>query len=249
MIADVIIGATAGVGLALCNDLAKRGHDLVIVASDQRDLLALSNHLKLKYGVEVIAISADASDPVSFTQALIKNTTDVTAISGLYFPIGVSYADDIGGLDQVKTITLINANLLVVISIVDVFMEKVRASLKPGNTPRIVGFGSIAGIRGRSKNIVYSSAKCGLECYFESLRHQNASSELIIQFYKLGYVQTQQSFGQKLALPSVSVDEVVKRIAVDSKRDFGSKFYPRYWQVIAWVLQALPWFVFKRLNF
>ena len=64
----------------------------------------------------------------------------------------------------------------------------------------IVGFGSIAGARGRSRNIVYAAAKRGLQTYFESLRHGHLPSALRVQFHRLGFLRSNLTFGMKLPL-------------------------------------------------
>ena len=42
-----ILGASSGVGQALCLELAKKGESLFLVSSDSRDLNAIKNNLEL----------------------------------------------------------------------------------------------------------------------------------------------------------------------------------------------------------
>ena len=59
----LVVGASAGVGRALAEGLAARGYDLLLVASDQRDLDAEAAHLRLTHGVAVTTVAADAAKP------------------------------------------------------------------------------------------------------------------------------------------------------------------------------------------
>jgi short-subunit dehydrogenase len=113
----------------------------------------------------------------------------------------------------------------------------------------IVGFGSIAGIRGRSNNIIYSASKRALESFFESLRHLTSETGLCIQFYKLGYISTQQSFGKTLLFPSISPKRVAIEVINNLGSDAGSSFIPKYWQLISIMLIFMPWKLFKKMKF
>lgn len=114
---------------------------------------------------------------------------------------------------------------------------------------RVVGFGSIAAVRGRKANVVYSASKRGLESYFESLRHLTANTGVIVQFYRLGYVETQQSFGQRLLFPVVTPEQVARDIMARAGRDFGVRFFPGFWRLIALAVAWLPWRLYKNLDF
>ena len=58
----LVTGATAGIGLAFCRELAERGHDLVLVARDRARLENVSDELEAKYQVKVEILAADLAD-------------------------------------------------------------------------------------------------------------------------------------------------------------------------------------------
>jgi NAD(P)-dependent dehydrogenase (short-subunit alcohol dehydrogenase family) len=126
-------------------------------------------------------------------------------------------------------------------------------TLLPRMTPHgrrsIVGFGSIAAVRGRRSNVAYSAAKRGLESYFESLRHSVAGSGICVQFYRLGYVRTQQSFGKKLMLPPMEPTAVARHVVDNMEHDIGMRSLPRYWAGVCLILKRMPWRIFRHLNF
>ena len=62
MATALVTGATAGIGLAFCRELAERGHDLVLVARDRARLENVSDELEAKYQVRCEILAADLSD-------------------------------------------------------------------------------------------------------------------------------------------------------------------------------------------
>src|SRR5450756_1549541 len=57
----LVTGATSGIGLAFCRELAERGNDLVIVARRRARLENVSDELRARYSVNVEILAADLS--------------------------------------------------------------------------------------------------------------------------------------------------------------------------------------------
>ncbi len=57
----LVTGATAGIGLAFCRELAERGHDLVIVARHRAKLENVSDELRARHSINVEILAADLS--------------------------------------------------------------------------------------------------------------------------------------------------------------------------------------------
>jgi short-subunit dehydrogenase len=238
---SLILGASAGVGRALGRSLAARGHDLLLAARGDADLAAEATHLRLVHGANVDWLAVDATDPAA-AAALLRNGP---APRNLLFPVGLAVTNDDCLLPDADTIALININLTSVITTVAALLPALIES-GGGN---IVGFGSIAAIRGRGANAVYAAAKRGLEGYFESLRHRTAATGVRVQFYRLGYVATQMSYGRPMMLPAANPEWIAERVADGLDRDLGLVHLPRFWAAIAPVVRAVPWRIYRNAKF
>jgi len=237
-----VFGASAGVGRALARCLAANGNDLVLAARGEADLAAEAAHLRLSYGVDVQWLVLDATDPaeVATRVAALRNGA---LPQNLLFPVGLSDDGDDCGLNERASADLINANLSSVIATVSL------PALVEGGAGNIVGFGSVAAVRGRSGNVVYAAAKRGLESYFESLRHRTASTEVRVQFYRLGYVATQMSYGRSLPFPVAEPEWIAEQVAAGLGRDLGLVHLPRFWGLIVPAVRAVPWWLFRKSKF
>jgi short-subunit dehydrogenase len=152
--------------------------------------------------------------------------------------------NDDGLLPERETTALINANLTSIAAVVSLFLPVMLR--EAGN---IVGFGSVAALRGRGTNVAYAAAKRGLESYFESLRFCTSFTPVRVQFYRLGYVDTHLTFGRKLLpLPMISPEAVAKQVVRNLNHDAGARFLPGFWWGIGLLLWLLPWSIFRRIK-
>lgn len=241
----MVVGASGGLGRALVEELASRGHDLVLVASDERDLQAERSHLRLKFGIRCEYAACHLTHRQPWLAQIVTAASRFERIDALFFPIGHSQADDVGTLGADAVYDIVESNFTAVAILVAHFLPGILAR----NDGCIVGFGSIAAIRGRKANIVYAAAKRSLASYFESLRHLAAGTRVRVQFYQIGYMDTQQSFGRKLLFPKCDPRAVARTVVHNLNRDFGMRYIPRFWTLVSWILKLLPWPIYKRLNF
>jgi NAD(P)-dependent dehydrogenase (short-subunit alcohol dehydrogenase family) len=242
----LIVGASGGLGRALCYRFATERRDLVIVASDDRDLKALKSDLEIRFGSRVRAVAADLSESPDYGERLRAAVAEMSPLRGLLFPIGAMAAQDDGALAGEGAERLMRANFLSVVDTVALFLPSIRP---PGGGGTIVGFGSIAAARGRGANMVYSASKRALQTYFESLRHLCARTGPLVQFYVVGYLDTSLAAGRTKLFPKASPARLANRVARDLDRDIGSVHYPWFWRPVTLAVRSMPWFLYKRMQF
>jgi short-subunit dehydrogenase len=239
----IVVGASSGLGRALSVELARTGHALLLIASDARDLDALASDLNLRFGVVVNILAMDLATHADPGARVCEALSAMPAATSLLLPVGMSRADDDGSLAAAALGQLLAINLHAPIAIAHALLPGLLES-----KGAIVGFGSIAGARGRSKNIVYAAAKRGLETFFESLRHRHVPTDLRVQFYRLGFLRSNLTFGMRLPLPVAEPDAVAAKVVAQLRGASFDRYEPRWWGLIALIIRSLPWFAFRRMK-
>ncbi len=239
---SLVIGATAGLGRALTERLAKNGHDLFLVSSDAGDLAPLAADLSARHKVRAFYRACDlaAPDPEAL-HAEVKSK--LGGIENFFYIAGLSLRDTLPVTDELA-LRLLNVNLVSTIRLVNVFFADLAGT--PG--ANIVGIGSVAASRGRRYNSIYGAAKRGLDNYFEALRHRLAGQDCKVQFYRAGYLKTKLTAGQKLPFPALEPDAAAAVIVANLGKDLGAVYLPRWWWAITTILRLVPWVLFKRLD-
>jgi short-subunit dehydrogenase len=239
----LIVGATSGLGRSLSRVLAERGDDLILVARDPTDLGAEANHLRTVYGVTVFTVPTDATAPHVFVNAVSHAVASFGDVRAVLLPIGLSHSSDLAAWPVAQAQMLVDVNFTSVATLIEALLPRLLAC-----DSVIVGFGSVAAVRGRSANVVYSAAKRALESYFESLRHRLSTARVRVQFYRLGYLDTQQSYGKRLLLPKAAPERIARDVARNLDRDFGIATRPKFWCVVVSIVRLMPWWLFKKLK-
>ena len=239
----IIVGGSSGLGRALAERFAAAGCELVLLSRDIRDTQPLANHLSLKYEVKVSPVAIDLNcSPLPFDviDTILKSHSP---LKGLLMPVGINDDKDIVGLDDGTLESISRINYLSPGQLVNHYLPSLEQ-----NSGVIVGFGSVATARGRSKNAAYAAAKSALESYFESLSHYAENKEFYCQYYILGYLDTNLAFAQNLLFPLASPDRIAD-VVYNRRLARGARFLPRAWYILYRVVQFLPWTIFKRLSF
>ena len=240
----LIVGASAGLGRCLSEEAARRGHNLLLVSSDSRDLAAMAASLHLQYGVRTDYFACQVGNATDEDEAVVSAAEKFGPIDVLMYPLGFARDDDTGFLDDRVALQLVRINFLSQVSLTTalwpVLLEREQAF--------VVGFGSVAAVRGRRRNVVYAAAKRALTSYFESLRHLAVGTNIRVHFYQLGYLDTQQAFGRHLLLPKGSPERLARLVLDSLPRAGGTIFYPWFWGPISRALRLVPWFIYARLE-
>jgi short-subunit dehydrogenase len=241
----VVVGASAGLGRALAERLAGAGHDLVLASSDERDVAALAAHLRIQHEVRVTAVAGDLGGDTDGVERLEEAAQGLGGADALLLPIGWTAPLDDACRDTELTERLVRTNFLSVTALVSRFLPGLRQRPRAA----IVGFGSVAGVRGRGTNIVYAASKRALQTFFEGLRHACTDTPVRVQLYMLGYLDTNLAFGRKTLLPRANPERLATRVVRNLGRSEGVVYHPGWWRPVCALLSVVPWFVFKRLRF
>ena len=240
----LIVGASSGLGRELANKFAKENNNLVLISRDERDLNAIKSDLEFKYNVNVNILSLDFSSIEEVNKKLLSQNNIIESLDGIIFPVGMMFSEDNLNLDIDKMNKLVNANFISIAHTI----QKVKKFLLKKNNACIIGFGSVSGYLGRGINTTYAGAKRALESYFESLAFDKELRNINIQFYTLGYLETNLSFGKDLKLPKASVKNLSERVYNNKNIKFKKKYYPSFWQLIHLIIKIIPFSILRKFN-
>ena len=127
----------------------------------------------------------------------MRAAAELGGADALLLPIGWTADKDEVVADPSVAERLLRTNLVAVIALVTELLGEL--SRRP--RAAVVGFGSVASVRGRGSNVVYAASKRALQTYFEGLRHACAGTSVRVSFYVLGYLDTSLAFGRRTPLP------------------------------------------------
>jgi decaprenylphospho-beta-D-erythro-pentofuranosid-2-ulose 2-reductase len=241
----VVIGASSGLGRALAERMAARGVPVVLVARDERDLRAVAADLALRHDVDTRVIALDLARENVPLESLDAVLRDLPPLRELLLPIGLVDEHDQPGHSADVIGSLANANFVGVARVVDRLLPRLLAA----GQGRIAAFSSIAATRGRTRNAAYAAAKRALESYLESVRHACAGTDVRVQTYVVGYLDTGMAFTNPTPLPKASPERLADIVARQHDADFGRRYYPWFWRPLCAVLRWLPWRLYRALRF
>lgn len=120
----LVTGASAGIGLALAEQLAASGANLVLTARRADRLEALAGRLRGEYGVETRAIAADLADPATPQQLLSATEGSGLVIDILINNAGFGYYGEFTKGDAAWQRQMVDLNCAAVVHLTNLFLPK-----------------------------------------------------------------------------------------------------------------------------
>jgi short-subunit dehydrogenase len=165
--AALITGASTGIGATYADRLARRGHDLVLVARDTARLEALAAKLKAATGVKVDIITADLTQKADLARVEARLRDDAAidilinnagvALAGAFIEQDIDRAEDMVQLNIVSVTRLAHA------------AAKAFAARDRG---AIVNISSVVGLAPELQMAVYGATKAYVTYFTQTLRLQ-----------------------------------------------------------------------------
>lgn len=181
----VITGASSGIGAIAAGQLAKRGHDLVLVARDRERLDAVATRIKVQTGRSVEVLVADLNERAALTRVeeLLRNDTSITALinnAGVGAPTGLLDAH----VDRLEAMIDLNVTSLV----------RLTYAVLPGFLERgggaIINIASVLGIVPELLNGVYGGTKAFVIAFSRSLHKEFGEKNIRVQVVLPGATAT-----------------------------------------------------------
>ncbi|WP_343732706.1 SDR family oxidoreductase [Duganella sp.] len=232
-----ITGASSGLGAALARQYAAQGATLGLLARRGEALAALISTLPNPQQHRAYAV--DVRDHAAIDEAAQAFLGDAGGVDVVIANAGISvgtlteYAEDIPVFAEI-----IATNVVATAATFAPFIAAMRAQRTPG---RLVGIGSVAGIRGLPGAEAYSASKAAVISYCESLRLEMKPHGIRVVTICPGYIDTPMTQKNPYPMPFLMDPD---KFAVQAARVIaaGRSYAVIPWQMgmVAKVLRLLP---------
>jgi short-subunit dehydrogenase len=239
-----ITGASSGIGQALARRYYDAGFRLALAArrTDEIEQWARGEQLDAKRYAVYPADVSKTDSIVAAGQACIaaQGVPDVViANAGISIGVDTEDRDDIDVI--ARTFATNNIGLAAT-------FHPFIAGMKQRGSGRLVGIGSVAGIRGLPGHGAYCASKAGVISYCESLRGELRSSGVKVVTICPGYIDTPLTRQNRYSMPFLmKADDFAE--AAFRVIDGGSTYRVIPWQmgVVAKLLRLLPNWLYDRV--
>ncbi len=232
----IITGASSLISEAFARLAAKQGDKLLLTARDKQQLECIASDISIRYQVDVAIMPLDMSVSVKPLLNFIQQTEDELSLF-----IGHSLIMDNAELDEASIEQMLCANVHHSVQLIHAYMKKNQQQ------HQILFLSSVAASRGRAKNSLYAGSKAAIERYLEGLQ-QAANEHTQITIMRLGYIDTQQTFGKAGIFYAAHPDEAAKACWRTLKKGRRKSYFPIFWLPIMSIIKALPMILFKKIN-
>jgi NAD(P)-dependent dehydrogenase (short-subunit alcohol dehydrogenase family) len=232
-----ITGASSGLGAALALRYASQGATLGLLARRGDALAALiatlpHPQLHRAYALDVTdhaGLRGAAADFIAHAGGIDV----VVACAGVSFGTLTEFPEDLDAFAAIMAI-----NVTATVATFAPFIATMKAQATPA---RLVGIGSVAGIRGLPGAEAYSASKAAVISYCESLRLELKPHGIRVVTITPGYIDTPMTKKNAYAMPFLMPADQFAAKAVDTIAA-GTSYRVIPWQmgVVAKLLRLLP---------
>jgi uncharacterized protein len=206
----VITGASKGIGATYADRLARRGHNLLLVARDRARLDALATQIRQQTGRTVEVLVADLTDPAQLGHVAERLRTD-ESIDVLVNNAGAAQFGNVAGASPSAYKTLLDLNVTALTWLSSAALE----GMVRRNRGTLVNIASILGVHVLPTSAIYSGTKSYVLSFTRALQQELAGTAVRVQAVLPGAVRTELWSGSGVelsALPDawvMSVDDAV----------------------------------------
>ncbi len=235
----LVTGASSGIGLAFAREIARRGHEVVLVARDKGRLERLADELRRSYAVRTEVLVADLSDDVQVERVAARvgdaeRPVDLL-VNSAGFALGKGLLD--GELEGELRLLDVHCRAVLVLS------HAAATAMVGRGHGAIINLSSIGAYVAMGS---YSAAKAWVTVFSEALAGQLAGTGVTVTVLCPGFTRTefQQRAGLDVGrLPSamwLDADAVVRRCLHDVARGRVISIPSMRYRVVVGILKVTP---------
>jgi hypothetical protein len=181
----LVTGASSGIGAAYADRLARRGHDLILVARDRGRLELLARRIGDETGRKAAVLAADLSDPGDLAE-VERVLRDDPAVTVLVNNAGVGATaplleSDVGHMSRMIALN-VEALMRLTFAAAPAFVAR--------GSGTVINIASIVAVAPETLNGVYGGTKAFVLAFSQSLRHELADKGVRVQVVLPGATAT-----------------------------------------------------------
>ncbi|MHA7874998.1 SDR family NAD(P)-dependent oxidoreductase [Roseivivax sp.] len=231
-----IVGASAGLGAAIAEQLSRVGTELVLSARSPEALGELATRLDSR--VEIVPM--DVTDEASCAEAAAKvgDVDGVIFCAGVYWPFGATE------WDGEKAVKMAEVNYLGAMR----FLGHVVPRMIERDHGHVVLVGSLTGYRGLPGSFAYTSSKAGVMSLAECLHADLHRTNVHVQLASPGFIRTRLTEKNDFKMPQIMAPEEAARIVFEHMNSDGfSRAFPNPFSWVFKLGMLLPDGLYYRL--
>ena len=237
-----ILGATCKLGVELSFIYAKNNYNLILISRNYYKIQNLKKSLEKKF--PNISIEIHELDILNLEnqKEIFDKIKEIS--TGIISLIGETHY--VTSIKEKKFINIINVNFTYLTNFICFFLEEFEKK----NDGFVICVSSVAGLRGRAKNIFYGSAKAALITFLSGCRNYFNNTNIFIMTVLPGFIRNNDHKKNKIEkILQVEPSILAKKIFLAHKKKKQILYSSFFWKLIMNFIQILPNFIFNKIKF
>lgn len=243
----LITGASGGIGYYFAHELAKRKHNLILVARSENKLQKLATELKEKYSIACDYLPIDLSQPNASAQITSWCNSNQYEIDILINNAGYGLFGSFENQDLKDVTNMLQLNMNTLVELCHVFMPQLKSKSKA----YILNVASTASYQAVPTLASYAASKAFVVLFTRGLRYELKNTNISVSCLSPGTTSTNfmnragmESLKERAEKFSMSA-EVVAKIGIEGMLKGKAEIIPGF---VNWFSAKLTGFVPKALT-
>jgi uncharacterized protein len=198
----LVTGASAGIGRAFVEGLARRGHDLVLVARDGARLTALADELARTHGVAAAACPADLLTAAGLTTVEARLADATNPVDLLVNNAGFGTFGRFAELDVEQEVQEVELNVIALLRLT----RAALGAMEPRGSGAILNLASLAAYQPAPNSATYGATKAFVHSFTHAVHEEARGTGVHVMLVCPGYTHTE--FHDRAGLGPTGVPEL-----------------------------------------
>lgn len=242
----IIYGGTSEISIELIKNYINDCKKMIIFCTNKNRLLSMLEKNEIKFETQKLElIEINLLDLDKNLELIKKFNNDISGIFWIAGKTGNS-TEEYQNLESAKN------NLKINFLHPTLIINEISKKMIKNKNSFIAVFTSVAGLRGRKKQLFYSSGKAGLISYLSGLRQKVYENKILVTTIIPGYMNTKPFREGSWKAPNFLITKPNK-VALIVKKGIQNKkeviYINFFWMLIMFLINLIPEKIYKRFSF